>query len=44
MLANSSLVKPFLACWMLSAGENPAFIATQMGHSSAKMAQNIYNA
>lgn len=32
------------ACWMLSAGANPAFIATQMGHSSAKMIYEVYGA
>ncbi|MTC32425.1 DUF3596 domain-containing protein [Providencia alcalifaciens] len=32
------------ACWMLSAGANPAFIATQMGHSSAKMIYDVYGA
>lgn len=30
------------ACWMLSAGANPAFIATQMGHSSAQMVFSVY--
>lgn len=32
------------ACWMLSAGANPAFIATQMGHSSSKMVHDVYGA
>ncbi|KJY84803.1 integrase [Vibrio galatheae] len=30
------------ACWMLSAGANPTFIASQMGHSSAKEVYNTY--
>ncbi|MFV0574796.1 MAG: tyrosine-type recombinase/integrase [Vibrio sp.] len=30
------------ACWMLSAGANPTFIAKQMGHSSAKEVYNTY--
>ena len=30
------------ACWTLSAGGNPAFIATQMGHTSAQMLFNVY--
>lgn len=30
------------ACWMLSAGANPSFIATQMGHSSAQMVYSVY--
>ncbi|ALX93313.1 integrase [Serratia fonticola] len=30
------------ACWSLSAGANPAFIATQMGHTSAQMLFNVY--
>lgn len=32
------------ACWMLSAGANPAFIATQMGHASSKMVHDVYGA
>ncbi len=32
------------ACWMLAAGANPAFIATQMGHSSSKMVHDVYGA
>lgn len=32
------------ACWMLSAGANPAFIATQMGHVSSKMIHDVYGA
>ncbi|EJF7711344.1 site-specific integrase [Providencia rettgeri] len=30
------------ACWMLSAGANPSFLATQMGHSSAQMIFTVY--
>lgn len=30
------------ACWALSAGANPNFIAAQMGHSSAQMVYNVY--
>lgn len=30
------------ACWMLSAGANPTFIARQMGHSSAKEVYQTY--
>ncbi|WP_017346163.1 tyrosine-type recombinase/integrase [Pantoea sp. A4] len=30
------------ACWMLSAGANPTFIASQMGHSSAQMLYSVY--
>ncbi|EIR8436329.1 site-specific integrase, partial [Escherichia coli] len=32
------------ACWALSAGANPTFIASQMGHSSASMVYNVYGA
>lgn len=32
------------ACWMLSAGANPAFIAAQMGHSNAQMLFTVYGA
>lgn len=32
------------ACWMLSAGANPAFIATQMGHENAEMVYTVYSA
>ncbi|QMG43270.1 tyrosine-type recombinase/integrase [Citrobacter freundii] len=31
------------ACWTLSAGVNPSFIATQMGHENAKMVYEIYS-
>ncbi|EML6553375.1 DUF3596 domain-containing protein [Klebsiella michiganensis] len=31
------------ACWTLSAGANPSFIATQMGHENAKMVYEIYS-
>lgn len=30
------------ACWSLSAGANPNFIATQMGHSDAQMVYKVY--
>ena len=30
------------ACWLLSAGANPSFIASQMGHENAQMAYEIY--
>ena len=30
------------ACWALSAGVNPNFIAAQMGHASAQMVYNVY--
>lgn len=30
------------ACWALSAGANPNFIATQMGHNSAQMVYSVY--
>lgn len=30
------------ACWSLSAGANPTFIASQMGHSSAQMVFSVY--
>ncbi|MDI9222078.1 DUF3596 domain-containing protein [Pantoea sp. EA-12] len=30
------------ACWMLSAGANPTFIATQMGHENAQMVYDVY--
>lgn len=29
-------------CWLLSAGANPAFIASQMGHDNAQMVYEIY--
>lgn len=32
------------ACWILSAGANPSFIATQMGYSSSKMVHDVYGA
>ncbi|WP_415843323.1 tyrosine-type recombinase/integrase [Xenorhabdus thuongxuanensis] len=32
------------ACWMLSAGANPSFIATQMGHVSSQMVHSVYGA
>lgn len=32
------------ACWSLSAGANPNFIANQMGHSDAKMVFQLYGA
>ncbi|ELI9035821.1 DUF3596 domain-containing protein [Morganella morganii] len=30
------------ACWMLAAGANPSFIASQMGHTSAQMIFSVY--
>ncbi|MDI5754597.1 tyrosine-type recombinase/integrase, partial [Salmonella enterica subsp. enterica serovar Montevideo] len=30
------------ACWLLTAGANPAFIAGQMGHETAQMVYEIY--
>jgi len=30
------------ACWALSAGANPNFIANQMGHTSAQMVYSVY--
>lgn len=30
------------ACWALSAGVNPSFIANQMGHTNAQMIFNVY--
>lgn len=30
------------ACWALSAGANPNFIANQMGHTNAQMVFNVY--
>jgi len=32
------------ACWLLSAGANPSFIATQMGHGNAQMVYEVYGA
>jgi len=32
------------ACWPLSAGANPSFIASQMGHESAQMVYEVYGA
>ncbi|AYW93621.1 site-specific integrase [Yersinia pseudotuberculosis] len=32
------------ACWLLTAGANPAFIASQMGHASAQMVFDVYGA
>lgn len=31
-------------CWLLSAGANPSFIASQMGHENAKMVFEVYGA
>ncbi|MXF44986.1 DUF3596 domain-containing protein [Raoultella sp. Lac2] len=31
------------ACWLLTAGANPSFIASQMGHENAKMVYDIYS-
>ena len=30
------------ACWSLSAGANPSFIATQMGHEDSRMVYEVY--
>ncbi|MFQ6288769.1 site-specific integrase [Yersinia enterocolitica] len=30
------------ACWLLSAGANPSFIASQLGHASAQMVFSVY--
>lgn len=32
------------ACWSLTAGANPSFIATQMGHANAQMVYQVYGA
>ncbi|HEP1064653.1 TPA: tyrosine-type recombinase/integrase [Klebsiella aerogenes] len=32
------------ACWMLSAGANPVFIASQWGHENAEMVYTVYSA
>lgn len=32
------------ACWSLSAGANPNFIASQMGHANAQMVYQVYGA
>lgn len=31
------------ACWLLSSGANPSFIASQMGHENAKMVYEVYS-
>jgi len=31
------------ACWALTAGANPSFIAAQMGHENAKMVYEVYS-
>lgn len=31
------------ACWMLTAGANPSFIAAQMGHENARMVYEVYS-
>lgn len=31
------------ACWSLSAGANPSFIASQMGHENARMVYTVYS-
>lgn len=30
------------ACWLLSAGATPSFIASQMGHENAQMVYEVY--
>ncbi|CAI1503493.1 Integrase [Serratia quinivorans] len=32
------------ACWLLTAGANPSFIASQMGHENAQMVYEVYGA
>ena len=32
------------ACWLLSVGANPSFIANQMGHENAQMVYGVYGA
>jgi integrase len=32
------------ACWLLSAGANPSFIVSQMGHENAQMVYDVCNA
>jgi len=32
------------ACWLLSVGANPSFIASQMGHENAQMVYEVYGA
>jgi len=32
------------ACWALSAGANPNYVAAQMGHSDARMVYRVYGA
>lgn len=32
------------ACWLLSAGANPSFIASQLGHENAQMVFEVYGA
>ncbi|EZI31233.1 tyrosine-type recombinase/integrase [Pantoea agglomerans] len=32
------------ACWALSAGANPNYVASQMGHSDAQMVYRVYGA
>lgn len=41
-LRNPYQTRHTYACWSLSAGANPNFIATQMGHSNAQMVYNVY--
>nr|WP_249418558.1 tyrosine-type recombinase/integrase [Citrobacter freundii] len=31
------------ACWALSAGANPSFIASQLGHEDAQMVYRVYS-
>lgn len=31
------------ACWLLTAGANPSFIANQMGHENAQMVYDVYS-
>ncbi|MCV4722668.1 hypothetical protein OFD51_15985, partial [Escherichia coli] len=43
MISYQGLVRTFpYACWSLTAGANPAFIANQMGHADAQMVFQVY--
>jgi len=39
---NPHQIRHTYTCWMLSAGANPTFIATQMGHENAQMVYDVY--
>ncbi|EOA8199559.1 TPA: Arm DNA-binding domain-containing protein [Enterobacter hormaechei] len=36
-------IRHTFACWLLSAGANPSFIASQMGHKNARMVYTVYS-